>query len=252
MVFERLVQCCVIMKRGSYDNPLPDWKEIVHRDLKPGEHDCSKFLLSLTNNYAENLFLDTATHYTYPMYPNPKMGDFGLAFETDLDDPINPIAYNLGCGTHGYQAPEMLPFIDGQTGEPVDAFKLLDWTNVWGIGTVMHSLINAIPLKSVHQPTYLSNSQLEKPMLPFTRKHYSRKLIDLIRQCIRYDPAQRIKLETLWDDIANEMQKRDTPMGDYMAKARDGTQAPNRMFDLMYPRESYKLGFAPEQKARKT
>ena len=77
--------------------------------------------------------LDLKSASTWPMYPQPKLGDFGLAIETWDNDDLNPLVYNLGAGTLGYFPPEQRRYEDRQTGEPIDAFKLLAHTNVVSI-----------------------------------------------------------------------------------------------------------------------
>lgn len=113
-IFECLVESGLIMERGGIsDDARPTWSEIVHRDLKPA-----------------NIFLDRESDVTWPKYPIPKLGDYGLAVKTWADDPLNPTIYNGGAGTRGYRPPEQMSFIDADSREPVDDFKLLAHTNV--------------------------------------------------------------------------------------------------------------------------
>lgn len=121
MVFEKLVDQCLIMEKGAIVNPGPNnWLEIVHRDIKP-----------------ENVFLDMpdSSGY-YPQYPTPKMADFGIAFETSPNDDSNPDKW-VGAGTRPYFAPEAWdPVIRGPPSTAPDAttktYKLNSKTNVWG------------------------------------------------------------------------------------------------------------------------
>lgn len=59
-------------------------------------------------------------------------GDFGLAFVTDEKRPLNPQSYNYGAGTSGFKAPEQMAYANSETAEPMDDWKLLDHTNVYG------------------------------------------------------------------------------------------------------------------------
>lgn len=149
MVFQRLVECCLIMRQGGIDTVNPDWQQIVHRDIKPRTSSFPVDLLGLLTIETGNIFMDEPTRQYFPLYPTPKMvcvatsrflkyanrvlqGDFGLAIQTDENDPLNPSMYNHGAGTRPYKAPEQLSFVDSATDEPVDDWKLLDYTNVYG------------------------------------------------------------------------------------------------------------------------
>ena len=84
MVFEKLVECGLIMQHGHLsDTTKEGWMQVVHRDLKPN-----------------NVFLDQARE-DWPMYPQPKLGDFGLAFITTDRDELNPSLWR-GPGTPGF------------------------------------------------------------------------------------------------------------------------------------------------------
>jgi hypothetical protein len=96
----------------SGNPPEADRMEIVHRDMKPG-----------------NIFLhqqnrtDDGGDLIYPEYPEPMLGDWGLAVLTDENDALNPRSYQE-AGTPGFFAPEQLEWVDFNTVRRVDERRL--------------------------------------------------------------------------------------------------------------------------------
>ncbi|EME46717.1 hypothetical protein DOTSEDRAFT_33282 [Dothistroma septosporum NZE10] len=78
-----------VMAQGSTTAAIPNWRSIVHRDLK-----------------TSNIFLGPTNSARFRYYPKIKVADFGLAAETNANDPSNPIDYADGAGSHGWLAPE--------------------------------------------------------------------------------------------------------------------------------------------------
>lgn len=231
-VFDVLAETGVIMEKGGFIDQPDDWQEIVHRDLKP-----------------TNIFLDTHYEQSYPRYPVPKLADFGLAFHTWPDDSLNPTIWNFGSGTPGYRAPEQLPFIDEETRERVDAFKLLAHTNVWGVGAIMWSLAHRHNISPGTEPDYLPHGSKEMPVGNKDTQHLSQDLMNAIRACMRFDPADRITFQKLHANIQTffETHKNDEWVGQYLHKAKWGDREENYDFDLVGWEDSeYKLGFAFE------
>jgi len=101
-----LAETGLIMEKGGIDDVPEEWQQIVHRDLKP-----------------INIFLDTHSPDSHPRYPVPKLADFGLAFQTWPDDPLNPAIWADGARTVGHRPPEQIPFMNPETRERVDDFK---------------------------------------------------------------------------------------------------------------------------------
>ena len=232
MVFAALVDCGLIMERGGIEE-LPDeqWKQVVHRDLKPA-----------------NTFLDLEDADSWPLYPKPRLGDFGLAFETWEDDELNPLIWNRNVGTRGFKAPEQCRFIGCETREPVHAFQLLAHTNVWGVGMIIWSLVHKFVPSSGNQPSYLPGGIFEYSMHRDLKKAYSAELVSMIADCIKFDPAARPSFAQLRDRIetfiAGEEGVYDSlPL--YIQSARDGVQEVNDGQDLLgVPPERDMIGMA--------
>lgn len=233
-VFSALVDCGLLMENGTLnDVPVEGWKkQVVHRDLKP-----------------VNVFLDLEDESHWPRYPQPKLGDFGLAFETLQDDELNPQVWT-GPGTHGFLPPEQMRFIDSETREPVDAFKLLAHTNVWGVGAIMFSLVqNRVPT-SREQPTYLpGQEEFEYSINPYFRHSVTHALLDAIQECLRFDPSTRPTFKELRSRIDSFILEDGriefNPKRTYTRNAQKGLQKPSKEYDLIgLPRERYKIGMA--------
>lgn len=229
-VFEALALAGLVMEKGGCNEHLDDWLQVVHRDIKP-----------------HNIFLDVASEQTYPRYPVPKLADFGLAFQTWPDDPFNPLMWSDGTGTPGQRAPEQMAFIDEETGEPVDAFKLLSATNVWAVGVVMWQLVHRMSLDAEDELDFV-----ERKELAIDEKKtdcYSRELLQAIQSCMRFDPADRITFQSLYDGIQAFKRVRaedgSDDLGMYLALAQTGVQNKHPLFDLKHIRErDYQLGMA--------
>ncbi|KAM3425759.1 hypothetical protein BST61_g7690 [Cercospora zeina] len=179
--FKALIDCCLRMERGTVGKSPGEWEQIVHRDLKP-----ANILLGLPR-------------ISFPSYPEPKITDFGLAVVTNPDDQVNPSLYNLGAGTQGYLPPEQLSFIDPTTREPVDDFKLLAPTNVWGVGSIILCLLERSGLNIATQPDYMPGGSWKYGVSDMARSMYSSDtdLLDMVDRCLAYNPAERPTPEEL-------------------------------------------------------
>ncbi|KAK4503893.1 hypothetical protein PRZ48_004808 [Zasmidium cellare] len=137
MCFKQLVDTALILKQGSLsaDTAKAEWQQIIHRDYKP-----------------ENVFLDLPQPHSWPMYPQLKLGDFGLAFMTSEDDELNPGYWANGKGTKDCVSPEQIPYEDPHTLTAVDDFQMLSPCNVWGIGLTMFVIMHSGPDTAIKQP----------------------------------------------------------------------------------------------------
>ena len=75
---------------------------------------------------------------------------------TSKDDILNPTAYADSTGTLGYFAPEQHAYEDKTTYESVFVARQQSWTNIYQIGRVIMSLMNA------PAPETLSEAELKK------------------------------------------------------------------------------------------
>ncbi|KJX98869.1 hypothetical protein TI39_contig385g00012 [Zymoseptoria brevis] len=126
--FSNLAKAALIMEQGSIQTPVVGWKPIIHRDIKPA-----------------NIWLQdppNGRNAQWPLYPEPKLGDFGIAVESGPNDPPanNPRAFR-GLGTKGHFAPEQLHWIRRDDFRVSDYPRLSAKTNVWGIGSVIYALV---------------------------------------------------------------------------------------------------------------
>ncbi|KAM3416438.1 hypothetical protein BST61_g8033 [Cercospora zeina] len=217
-VFEKLAEACVGMEDVAGD---PDWLQVVHRDIKP-----------------ENVFLDLPDPDYFPAYPEPKMADFGFAFETHPADNGNPYDWR-NAGTPPFLAPEQNIDIDGQDGQ---RHKMLSHTNVWAIGLVMLEFVNATPLGDQKQyirgvPSYYQTDGR-------ARAKYSRELLRRIEKCIDYWPHRRPAAKDLHAQIMADRQKVGDGIGTYCENAAKGEQVHGGTHEWKRDREYYKLKMA--------
>ncbi|KAK4503383.1 hypothetical protein PRZ48_004298 [Zasmidium cellare] len=225
MLFKALAEAALLMKGGSTTGTREDWKEIVHRDMKP-----------------LNVFLNEPQPDYFPMYPQPKLADFGLAIMTSKDDPTNPVQYNQNEGTRGFLPPEQIQWRDEETGAPVHDFKVLSPANVWGIGIVMRTLMlrqvetGSVPprcrtMDIARTPTYARFPNN-------CRAEYGMWLTAMVEQCLYIDPAERPTLESLNRQLDNIIQNgqrmhaaQSGPLlGRKECEYKIGMAAPSRLF----------------------
>lgn len=168
-VFKSTAETGLAMEQANY--PDRDYV-IVHRDPKCG-----------------NIFLDTESHDNFPKYPTTRLGDFGLAIKTFNDDDFNPLIFKDGIGTEGFKAPEQCHFVDRDTRDPVDEFKLLSHTNVYGIGKIMWCLLATD--NEPEQPQWLEDDRTTFDSTLIAKSPFNEELVDLVTACLEFDPADR-------------------------------------------------------------
>ncbi|KAK3713518.1 hypothetical protein LTR37_008476 [Vermiconidia calcicola] len=209
------------------------WRSIVHRDLK-----------------TENIYLADPDPEWFPQYPVAKIGDFGIAIMTDEGDVMNPHAYNDEEGTQSWMPPEMIPFVDGVTKDIKPVGRLLDWTNVWGIGAIIlrvmnghpESIVNPGPGKGVAKgPTYKDGTG-EPQLVADAREHYSEQLCRLVEQCVRFTPSDRIGVRELRRQLREHVNDADLTQGQQVLEADEEV---DEALVLASNGDRYKVGMTP-------
>ncbi|SMQ49694.1 unnamed protein product [Zymoseptoria tritici ST99CH_3D7] len=224
MVMLRMVESCIVMQQGSIDDPpAPGWRQIVHRDIKPS-----------------NVFMDSCQDSSWRHYPVPKMADFGLAFETDAQDPLNPKFY-LGSGTAPFLAPEQVPFVNSVTGEPMDEYKMSDCTNVYAICALMFELVGHDEIN--RQPKFLPG---EAPWTTSQRTMmtYTPTLLGLIMSGLVWDPRKRPSSTQLRTALINAIDWLPAAMAQYIKASRAGAPISADWFKLEILPDKYQIGMA--------
>ncbi|KAK5134712.1 hypothetical protein LTR08_006227 [Meristemomyces frigidus] len=191
----------------------------------------------------DNIFLDKELNTSFPKYPSPCIGDFGLAIQTSADDPLNPDWYNCGPGTAGFRAPEQIVrsksevFRDNMPGA-----QLLAHTNVFGVGAIMWSLVLGLDYDAG-----LCRLQETRDFRNLRDQPLTELLKTCIESCLEYQPDRRTSFRQLHliiqETIASLADGDD--MFDYFVDARRGVQPENAEHDLLdFTNVKYKDGFA--------
>jgi serine/threonine protein kinase len=171
----------LVMERGDTDelerNPPSDWTPIVHRDLK-----------------LDNVFLAQPSETRYCRYPTPKIADFGAAVHVRTSPPREKTYYN-NAGTVDNFPAEQHPTLNSRV--------VSSKSNVWGVANIVGSLI--WKTSGFDKLDYgQSEEGVSEP--DFNGDHlmsYSLGLLDLIRECMRYNPDDRPDFPTLLRSIRN-------------------------------------------------
>ncbi|KAI7156431.1 hypothetical protein KC349_g6347 [Hortaea werneckii] len=197
-VFESLATAGLLMEKGELEAHPGEphwWEEIIHRDFK-----------------LSNIFLGENLEARYRGYPSTKLGDFGLSLILRKND-NRPNGDFVEVGTKGARAPEQAYT---KYARPSAA------TNVWGIGIIIWSLISLEETdKSLDwdDDAVLDRMPLEGPETDAMWKRkkvpeidenaeqfYSKELVGLMRECLQFDPNQRINILRLRRRIINHAQ----------------------------------------------
>ncbi|KAI7277669.1 hypothetical protein KC345_g6504 [Hortaea werneckii] len=185
-VFESLATAGLLMEKGELDAHPGEphwWEEIIHRDFK-----------------LANIFLGENLESRYRGYPSAKLGDFGLSLILRKDDDrANDRFSNLG--TRGARPPEQAWTFYARPSAAA---------NVWGIGIIIWSLISLEEsddtLEWDHEVFQTQTggrgpefdaiwAQQRVPEIDKdAEQFYSKELVGLIRECLRFDPYRRISL----------------------------------------------------------
>lgn len=164
------------------------------------------------------VFLGLENPHGIPFYPVAKLGDWGLAVQTGIDDPGNPRKLT-GAGTRAYMAPEQFgrdrypSYLQGTSR------NLASYTNTWALGAVMYELLT---LHYVNSALYIDETdpyggieglpEIETDKDP----EYSDGLRTLIRQCLRPNPEHRPRIAEMEEIIGRHRQQ----MAEYLYRIR--------------------------------
>ena len=202
-LLERLADAACMMQNGHMPggNLLMGWaNEVVHNDLKP-----------------LNIFLGKPETDAWPSYPTFQLGDWGSAEETFAGDPRNPEELT-GWGTEGCCPPEQA--------ENQKTHRLGYWSNIWAIGNL---IVYAMNLPDVYQEQAYFKSKaktaavVNRPAIDADADNfYTDDLKDLVGECIKDQPTERITPTELRERIRKHVEQ--TPDGEETMRYRKGDQ----------------------------
>ncbi|KAK6424303.1 hypothetical protein LTR95_016418 [Oleoguttula sp. CCFEE 5521] len=172
--------------------PYGDLAEVMATHLEDGGGFPEPFLWCLFSCLADAALLLQQGHLQrtlqgpfssnkYPLYPVPKLADFGTAY---VIDPAEDATGLESRGTRNYLAPE-------QNGH--DSMPLCTHTNIYGIGITLMALMNL----DRETGRDIDWDRDRKPVFDDTAKLYTESLGELVSQCIYFDVQDRISLENL-------------------------------------------------------
>lgn len=155
------------------------------------------------------VFLGLENPRGIPFYPVAKLGDFGLAVQTSIDDPNNPRKL-VNAGTPHYMAPEQISRADKPSLPQGTTENLASYTNIWALGATMYELLT---LHRVRSALYVDDTDpyggIEGLPEITTGKdpEYTGALRSLIRQCLRPNPDDRPRIGEMEEQIGKYRQR---------------------------------------------
>ncbi|KAF1346493.1 kinase-like domain-containing protein [Delphinella strobiligena] len=228
-MLHRLAEALAVMANpGHIIEDYPDWSDpqVIHHDIK-----------------LDNVFLGVPDPNSFPLYPVPKIGDFGSARVTYKDDPDNPNGWRGDFMTLGYIPPEMDSSLRVME-ETAREFRT-HATNVFQVGAMLRYMMQLQTQEGAQQIRYRHaydrwEARYQDWKYPMDGcDMYSQDLRDLVARCI--DPHHRNRpspQEIL--DICNDVGSQHLQgMGDPVGAKLEG----NRPFRLRFsmPSDGYKL-----------
>ena len=171
------------------------------------------------------------------------LADFGLALKTSVDDLNNPVWYNNDSGTEGFLAPEQRRWVDGQSLQPIDEWRLNAKTNVYGVGMILWCLVTL--QMNGEQPIWLGVGEDDETVrqLPneYPADQYSDELRSLIEECLWFPPYARPTFQNMLNTIR---QHTGPGAGDLSLGMRNGgaVGAIAAAQHIQWPQDRYRLG----------
>ncbi|SMR54897.1 unnamed protein product [Zymoseptoria tritici ST99CH_3D1] len=187
-VFYNLVKAGILMERGNPEQAVEGWELIVHRDLK-----------------SPNVFFSTNTSGEFMGYQSAKIGDFGISVFPKPEVPTSRYAFFLKNAT---LAPEVCTTNLRGVAEEI---RVSTKTNVWGVGSIMRSLLTGGGMDVRYSETYdpITKFITTEDVRPFARlpsgpryaTNYSENLLNLITRCQARLPQDRPSFDQLLEHI---------------------------------------------------
>lgn len=151
-------------------------------------------------------------------------------------------------------APEQTLRVDSTTFRPVLTDKVLSHTNIYGIGATIARMMSLD--RSVQQPMWERGNQPYAWTPAPVRRQYSSQLCKLVRQCVRYNPRERISARKLKRKIGKYTRlsrvngsKPPPPDRGRGMRWRDPEDEPPAELQLYVPSDMYRLGMTADSTA---
>lgn len=182
-----------------------------------------------------NIWFAQPSSASFPLYPRPKLGDFGAARVTYDGDESNPTGWHAEK-TLGYIPPEMDDQLDTDPHEEGIEFRT-HATNIWQTGQTMRYMMQMYQDGQIPYPN-VDDTQWT-PEMTYLAQDYSQELVDIVGRCVHQVADQRpTPIQIL------QVCGRNSDKTEYMSDPSRASLAENRRYrlKLVDPRDKYRLG----------